>query len=576
MVDGLGLKIPMRRLVKDVSPSNGSGKATTEQVHGKRPRRSRPKVKTGCITCKIRRVKCDEKRPDCEKCTGTGRKCDGYSVVYGDPKPTNGICAVAEPGNSAMVVLPRPVFNTQGSEEERRCFDFFLNRTVSQLSGFWHSDFWDCLVLRATHHQPAIRHAVLALGSLHERFEAGDNSVMNPIWNKGEGGFALKHYNQAIQQLTKPASEGQRALDVCLIACMLFACFETLRGHHGSAVSHVTSGVKILSEVEFNDDGEQHHGVLTTSSHPFVDFQELEILFNRLDAQTAQMMGTRPMLLKKCPRDMEKGFCPDIPAVFNSLGQARNSLDYHWNNCIEFLNELEANAVYSKNTEIRGRGPLDTLRSTETVRQESFDVFERWLIAFQAFLQNRGKSLNSKGLQAARTLEISHSFGMIYLNVSTVNVFNDETAWDMFTEHYEHVVDLAAMIVKSSTHDKSTEKRAPDFTLDMNIVAPLYAVAHKCRHPVIRRKAVSLLYAAPRQEGIWDSILTARVAGRLIDIEEDGLGNVTRCEDVPDWARISDVEVKFDLQGRLGTVKYSRQRSPLEKVRDTVMESVSW
>lgn len=282
------------------------------------------------------------------------------------------------------------------------------------------------------------------------------------------------------------------------------------------------------------------------------------------------------MLLKKCPRDMEKGFCPEIPAVFNSLDQARNSLDYHWNNCIEFLNELEANAVYLKNTEIRGRGPLDTLRSTETVRQESFDVFERWLIAFQAFLQNRGKSLNSKGLQAARTLEISHSFGMIYLNVSTVNVFNDETAWDMFTEHYEHVVDLAAMIVKSSTHDESMEKRGPDFTLDMNIVAPLYAVAHKCRHPVIRRKAVSLLYAAPRQEGIWDSILTARVAGRLIDIEEDGLGNVTRCEDVPDWARISDVEVKFDLQGRLGTVKYSRQRSPLEKVRDTVMESVSW
>lgn len=153
-------------------------------------------------------------------------QCDGYSVVYGDPKPTNGICAVAEPGNSAMVVLPRPIFNTQGSEEERRCFDFFLNRTVSQLSGFWHSDFWGCLVLRATHHQPAIRHAVLALGSLHERFEAGDNSVMNPIWNKGEGGFALKHYNQAIQQLTKPAGEGQRALDVCLIACMLFACFE--------------------------------------------------------------------------------------------------------------------------------------------------------------------------------------------------------------------------------------------------------------------------------------------------------------------------------------------------------------
>ena len=98
----------------------------------------------------------------------------------------------------------------------------------------------------------------------------------------------------------------------------------------------------------------------------------------------------------------------------------------------------------------------------------------------------------------------------------------------------------------------------------------------KCRHPVVRRKAISLLYAAPRQEGVWDSILTARVAERLIGIEEAGLGTVTTCEDVPDWARISDVSVEFDLQGRLGTVKYSRQRSPLVKVRDTVMVLVRW
>lgn len=125
-----------------------------------------------------------------------------------------------------MVVIPNPILDTQGSREERRCFDFFLNRTAPQLSGFWESNFWSCLILQATHHQPALRHAVLALGSLHERFEAGDMSVMNPIWDRGEGGFALKQYNQAIQQLIKPASEGHQAVDVCLIACLLFACFE--------------------------------------------------------------------------------------------------------------------------------------------------------------------------------------------------------------------------------------------------------------------------------------------------------------------------------------------------------------
>lgn len=152
-------------------------------------------------------------KPDCGKCTSTGRKvgplhlalcpitlqvsslamfeladviqCDGYSMFYEDPNPPYKKCTLVKPNNSAAVVIPNAIFEMRGTYEERRCFEFFLTRTASQLSGFWDSDFWNCLILRATHHQPAIRHAVLALGSLHERFEAGDRSVMNPIWDKG-------------------------------------------------------------------------------------------------------------------------------------------------------------------------------------------------------------------------------------------------------------------------------------------------------------------------------------------------------------------------------------------------------
>ncbi|KAB8073596.1 hypothetical protein BDV29DRAFT_175216 [Aspergillus leporis] len=46
------------------------------------PKRNRwtPKVKPGCITCKIRKVKCDdEQKPYCRRCVSTGRKCDEYA-----------------------------------------------------------------------------------------------------------------------------------------------------------------------------------------------------------------------------------------------------------------------------------------------------------------------------------------------------------------------------------------------------------------------------------------------------------------------------------------------------------------
>ena len=287
------------------------------------------------------------------------------------------------------------------------------------------------------------------------------------------------------------------------------------------------------------------------------------------------MVGTPPMLLKTRSRDMEKGFCPNIPTIFTSLEQARNSLDYQWNSCIQFLNRVEGDwdAKYKGST---SHGPLDVVETTEMVRQEMFNTFRRWLIAFRAFMQSHGKSLDTRGLQAARSLEISYCFATIYLDVSTVQTAHDEIIWDTFTKRFEQVVDLATAIVESSSCDKSTQKRGADFSLDMHTVGPLYAVAHRCRHPIVRRKAVSLLYAAPRQEGIWNSVLTARVAERLIGIEESGLGNVTCCEDVPNWARLSDVNVKFDLHERHGIVTFSRQRSRLEKVRDTVMDSFRW
>ncbi|OGM39376.1 hypothetical protein ABOM_011854 [Aspergillus bombycis] len=43
----------------------------------------RSKTFTGCWTCRSRRVKCDEQRPDCQRCRRSGRTCQGYGVRLG-------------------------------------------------------------------------------------------------------------------------------------------------------------------------------------------------------------------------------------------------------------------------------------------------------------------------------------------------------------------------------------------------------------------------------------------------------------------------------------------------------------
>ncbi|KAF9694242.1 hypothetical protein EKO04_007819 [Ascochyta lentis] len=64
----------------DVSPTgNGSGSATTTKM--------RKRTKTGCLTCRKRRIKCGEERPTCANCIKSKRQCEGYNqrVIFKPP-----------------------------------------------------------------------------------------------------------------------------------------------------------------------------------------------------------------------------------------------------------------------------------------------------------------------------------------------------------------------------------------------------------------------------------------------------------------------------------------------------------
>ncbi|KAI4863924.1 hypothetical protein F4820DRAFT_356464 [Hypoxylon rubiginosum] len=48
---------------------------------------ARKRTKTGCLTCRKRRIKCDEGRPTCNNCLKSKRQCEGYNqrVIFKDP-----------------------------------------------------------------------------------------------------------------------------------------------------------------------------------------------------------------------------------------------------------------------------------------------------------------------------------------------------------------------------------------------------------------------------------------------------------------------------------------------------------
>ncbi|KAI0413591.1 hypothetical protein F5X98DRAFT_366449 [Xylaria grammica] len=66
-------------------PSSQDGNDEEDPSQKRGPVRKR--TKTGCLTCRKRRIKCDEGKPTCNNCLKSKRQCEGYNqrVVFKDP-----------------------------------------------------------------------------------------------------------------------------------------------------------------------------------------------------------------------------------------------------------------------------------------------------------------------------------------------------------------------------------------------------------------------------------------------------------------------------------------------------------
>lgn len=75
---------------------------------------SRKRTKTGCLTCRKRRIKCGEERPVCKNCIKSKRHCEGYSqrVIFRPPTfeyraaPNGAAHITFQAGNMAAPMIP--------------------------------------------------------------------------------------------------------------------------------------------------------------------------------------------------------------------------------------------------------------------------------------------------------------------------------------------------------------------------------------------------------------------------------------------------------------------------------------
>lgn len=276
---------------------------------------------------RIRRVKCDEKKPICHRCSSAGRKCDGYAVQQAAADNDNRFALQRRTCNA--IDFDNLLLDLHGTREELRSLDFFRSRTAPILSGYFDSNFWNRLLLQVCHSEPTIRGAVMAVSSIHKQYEAVDalaleHDGLNQLADANHR-FALQQYNAAISSLTSRLSRKQLSVEVLLMTCVFFICLEFLRGNEDAAIAHLQSGARILCA--HREKGSQLHSgeLLDPSSDPQFVEDIFVPIFARLNILSSLFGRPAPELFPKPKNSVsEIPFSP--PNSFSNLVEARTSI----------------------------------------------------------------------------------------------------------------------------------------------------------------------------------------------------------------------------------------------------------
>lgn len=287
------------------------------------------------------------------------------------------------------------------------------------------------------------------------------------------------------------------------------------------------------------------------------------------------------MPLKLGTTSSEPGFGHHIPDCFGSLEEAQNSFYYHRNRCTQAVWDLDAATLHANPASLLVENAY--LENHNQLRGAFRNILQNWCVAFEALLIKDSASMDSKALQGAAVLKINHRVSSMHLQYDKQTRLEGLKGCDPLLRECEEIIDLATSVVKLHKSDSShSSLEGPIFFMDMNIVGPLFGIAHMCRDPLIRRRAIALLYSTPRQEGLWNSLIAARVAEKVMNVEEAGLGEVKSFADIPEENRIFGVDMQFDLQGRKGYLQCSRRQRTgkhiyvAEPMLEVFHETIEW
>ncbi|KAF3059285.1 hypothetical protein GL218_05153 [Daldinia childiae] len=427
------------------------------------PRKGSRKVRTGCLTCKARKVKCDEGKPHCNRCITTGRACSGYAT-----KPSSGL----------LWNRPRQLFQSIDSASEGRALHFFCEKTAQFLSGATDPYFWTHLVMQFSNFEPAVRHSVIAISSLYEQFQAEGEKSHSGVQLR-DNSLALQHYNAAIRELKTTDNH-----PLVLLVCILFICIEFLQSNKEAAIQHCKHGIALLEDANYSWAREHLLPVFRRlSSFPFffgtgsIDFPDLVSVNSPLPTSFDDYIDAAA--------DSYRFGDLRYKTVSSDLLEEQKVVE----------NLLDEWQVLFKGLDTRSM--LPTTPTTE------------WYNLGIEFIKAMSRAI----------LLVRYELSRITLAIAFEA---NEMCYDQYLSGFQRALD-SCLLVDSVLPDGSrmpTTKREPQFIFETGFMVWLHLIATKCRVLSIRLEALRLIrvLGVPR-ENLWELDQVYALARRVIEIE---------------------------------------------------------
>ncbi|WAO89297.1 Zn(2)-C6 fungal-type domain-containing protein [Fusarium falciforme] len=453
------------------------------------PRR-RQKVKTGCKTCKLRRIKCDEGKPSCNKCLSSGRLCAGYGIW------DEGRASPIQCTSLSKLNTPIP---PMASQEEMGHFDFFRVIAASKLAGAFPSSFWESLVFQASSSELVVLHGASALGAAYKSRAQTicdgmlQNHASADVANRQDQGFAVKQHAKVLDmlQMQLPRTE-KRLLRSGLIVCVLATAFELVQGNHKAAATHLRNGFVLVRRA-------QNCGYEVEP--------DLAEPLTRAYMRSMLIEGSRSL----SDLTKEAWISTEMPKTFGSFREARRHLDMLLIGAVRLSEDSESDNY-------RCPGDIHQLATLERASSA-------WIRAYEASLQDLLSQPNHRTIYGVFMLRMFHTMASIMISTTQAP---HECAFDKHIEQFASIIDQTLKMwnmngfAVGGPFEGHRSVTGPRVTFDLGIISPLYYTAVKCRNPRLRRQAIGLLTVAPYREGIWSSVVVAKIARVVVDMEENG------------------------------------------------------